>query len=440
MSLKELILEEEPELDISYVPTTSSEEVQLDPELPTEFVEQVEIDELCISATALESIGVHIACEGMDLSTARDLEKIAPGFIRQAGGSNVFTNRPSLEGLADAAKTVKNKFVEILRKLRDIIVKAYQQFVSWLKAKLSNPENVQIKQEVEEFLAARRTRDSISYISSLPEDAAEAADEVARFMNGDTKAFASQFTDQLQGLVKRVENVEKMMLDNPVQFRVARGAVTVGDLFRVEADAAINGVLNKAMKVANQAMAARNSEKFMEALNAVATTSAELDEFEKNTLINDHPSEHLDDDKAVPFDKLYDNVRTAVKDMARVDITSAANTLLATAGAIIDLSQSVKIEDVMEMIPEDVPAEHHNAYGQQIASLYRRIAKIGSDVLRLWRVRYNSVAAINKLMLAMIELVDGFEKAVVDSSSSLSVEQKTQLAKALAGKGLKIVY
>lgn len=445
MSLKLLCVEDEPELEIVHVARTDEvENLEIEPELPGEFLVEDDVNVLADAASALESIGYHIACEGMDLSTARELEKIVPGFIRKSGGNRAFTSQPSLEGLADAAKTVKDKFTEVIKRLRDFVVQMYQRFIAWIKSKTSDTEggkqNETFAEEINEFLAARRNRDAMEYISSLPDTAAEAAEEVARFMDGETGEFASRFTDQIERVMKRVAIVEKMMMDNPTQFRLARGAITVADLFKVEADAAINGILKKAMTVANNGMSARNAEQFAQAMQAIAEVSAELNEFEKGMVVNDAPSSEYGDDKAMPFVKVYDNVKQAVTDMERVDIHTAANAILATAGAIVDVSQSVKIEEILEMIPGDVDANKHSAYGQQIASLYRRIAKVGADVLRLWRMRFYSVAAINKVMLAMIEVVDAFENGVVDAGAGLQPEQKTQLAKALANKGLKIVF
>jgi chemotaxis regulatin CheY-phosphate phosphatase CheZ len=439
MTLRVILIEEEPEQDISYVPVNEVEDGP-DPEMPDEFLIQNDLDELDETTSALESISLHIACEGMDLSTARELDKIDPTFIRRNGGSTSFTSRPSLEGLVDAANTVKDKSLAIIKRLRDFVVKFYRNMVNWITSKFAQPESQDIKQEVEQFLAERRNRDAINYISSLPDDPDEAAAEVARFMDGETQAFTSNFVDQIQSLTKNIETVESMIHENPVRYRLAKGIITVEELFKEESDSAIRGVLKKAASAADQALKARTTEQFMQALQNVEAASEEINEFEKNTVISTEPSSEQGDDRGVPFNKLYDNIRTVSEAMKRVDTKHLLQELSGSVEEIIRLSESAHFDDILEMMPEELSGEQQHAYATKIASLYRGIAVLGKKVLLIWQTRVNSLATINSIGDKLLEFVDSFEKAVVASSGSLSDEQKAQLAKGLAGKGLKIVF
>lgn len=442
MGLKVLILEDEPDLEmqIQHIPLADSENVETDPELPDEFVVRDELAELDDVATALESLNLQLGCEGMNLSAARELEKLSPGFLVRVGGPRVFTSSPSLEGLADGVKGVKDNLIALIQRIRKFVADMYKRFRDWLLSKFANDNGEAIKAEVEEFLAERRNRDAIKYLSELPEDPQEAADEIARWMDGDTKSYASALVDQFQGLTAKVHALEKMMTDNPTHFRLARGDVTVKELFKEDADSTINTLLKKAVAVADSSMKARNSDQFNQALENIAAVAQELDEFDKGVVVNDKPSENFGDDKAVSFDKLYDNIQQVTQDMKRVDVKQAVMNTKYAIEQVIRNSEETKIEDILEMIPEDVPEDKRGSYAQTIAALYRRIAALGAAVLRLWKVRVDAITSINKAGEALLGLVDAFEKAVVSAGGSLTPEQKTQLAKALAGKGLKIVF
>lgn len=443
MSLKILVLEEEPEVEIQHIPLSvlvEGEEDALDPELPDGFLDQDELDDIQESATALESLTYRIGCEGMQLSYARELEAITPGFMRSVGGHRLFTDSPSLEGLSETASTVKNFLVTLFKKIRDFVVSMYKRFIAWITSRSEKEEAVEIKAEVEEFLASRRNRDAVVYISSLPDTPEESADEVARFMDGDTKEFATRFIDQLQSVARRIENVEKTIVENPTHFRLARGSITVEELFKEDADSAVNAILKKATMVADKAMKARSSDELLPILEEVGQVAEELKAFEKDMIVNDEASSQYGDDKATSFENLYDNVQTAVKALERVDVRAQADNMRATLAAIVTMGESTHNDEVMEMMPEDASDEQRNAYGQKIISLYRQIAKVGADVLRLWKIRYNAIATINQLLVAMIGIVDNFEKAVMNAGAMLTPEQKAQLAKALASKGLKIIF
>lgn len=442
MSLNILSIEEEPQMEISYVPLSQTEEVEPDPELPDDFAVQADIDVLQASATALESIGIRIACEGMDLSTARELEKHAPGFMRQNGGHNAFTSSPSLEGLADAVKTVKDKFVSIIKRLRAFISRLYKQFRDWLKLKLTKPDSYKYGETCEAWLAAHESGEAIKYMASLPEDPQEAADEIARFADGDTKAFALALANQMKSLIQRADVLEKAMTSNPTQYRIVRGDVSIKELFQRDADSSIRAILKKASAVADKAMKTRNSEEFMTVLTEINAVSEEMNEFEKGTIVNDTFSKEFGDDaKPVKIDKLYENIEKAIAEFVSVDVQQLVGYMNDSLEDIIRISDETKIEDILEMMPEDIPAEKQTQYAQLIASLYRRISKLGADVLRLWKVRFNAIESINTVTKALMGLVEGMEVAVTAATNSLSTEeQKQQIYKAFAHRGFTIDY
>ena len=435
MTLKVLMVEDEPEVEIIRVPIEQPP-VEAEPELPNSFLEQDDLDLLHDAANALELISHHIACEGMDVNTARALEKYDPSFIRRSGGLTSFTGTPSLEGLAEAVATVKEKLSVIIKRLRQFVSEMYKRFVAWLTAKFAKPENQDLKQEVEAFLAERRNRDAVQFISELSDDLEQAANDIAILMDGDTKAFASTFVDQIQGTLKRAAGIEKMLSDNPAHYYLATGELTVEQLYKQDGSSVI---LRKASDVADRAMKARNASEFMRVLQDVTQVSEELDAFESEMVVKDSASSQ-ERETNIPLAKLYENIRDVGEEMKRVDIKHMVEDMVGTVKNIVRISDETNIDDILEMVPSDVPVESQNAYAQKIALLYRKIAALGAKILKLWKIRADSIGSLNLVGDALIGLVDGFEKAIVNSGTSLTAEQKSQLAKTLAGKGLKIIF
>lgn len=437
MSLKVLVLEEEPEMEIQYVPLASSEENQPEPELPEEFLilpeDIVDLDDAVVS---LESIIHTIDNGGMDMRTARALDKISPGFIFRTGGNHVFTSRPSLEGLVEGAEAVKNTLGPMITRLRQFVAEMFKRFRDWITSKFSSGDNNELQQEVEEFLAQRRNHDAIRFISELPEDPEEAASEIAILMDGDTKTFATAFIDQIQSSAERVKAIEKMLAENHTQFYLVTGKMTVKELYAQDELAA---TLKTASAVAQRAMLARHANEFEKAMQGVEEMIERLKGIQENLIIQDKKDPDASESN-VSLLKMYENMQQVSKDMQSVDVQQLVSGMTAAVNEIIKTSEGTNTDDISEMIPDDVPQEKHRAYAQRIAALYKEISTLGSKTLRLWKIRADSVASINKVGTALLSLVDGFEKAVVGAGTSLTPEQKTQLAKALAGKGLKIVF
>ena len=430
------MVEEEPEQEIIRVPLSQPKEDVVEPELPYSFLQQDDLDVLQESANILEAMGRGIACEGMTIALARTLETYEPSFIRRSGGLGAFTSTPSLEGLQEAVTTVKEKLSAVLKRLRQFVSDMYKRFVAWLTARFAKPENQAFKQELEAFLAERRNRDAIKFISELPDDVEQAAHDIAILMDGETKAFESTFIDQIQGTLKRAANIEKMLGENPEHYYLATGVVTVEELYKQDGASII---LRKASATADRAMKATNAGEFMRVLEDVTHVTEALDAFESGMLVKDKESSQ-DNASDVPLIKLYENIQRVGEDMKRVNIQHLVEDMVHTVKNIIQISDETKVEDILEMIPQDVPIESQNAYAQKISLMYRKMAALGTKVLRLWKVRADSIASINLVGDALIGLVDGFEKAIVSSGTSLTDEQKTQLAKTLAGKGLKIIF
>lgn len=440
MSLKILTIEEEEPLEISNVPLSSEVDHadEADMELPGEFLVQDDLDLLQDSACALESIGSRIAIEGIDISTARELDKHVPGFIKRAGGSRVFTPRPSLEGLSDAATSVKETLVSIVRRVREFVASMYKKMLAWFQAKFSKAEVATVKQTVQEFLNERRNKDAMAYMTNLPEDAQEAADEVARWVDGDSKAFASALANQLPGIMKITESIEHAIDENPTHFRLVQGIVSVQELFKEDQQSAINTMLKKASQVADNSMKTRDSSQFMAAIEAIGAVTQELDEFEKGMVVNDQATDQ--EGQHMSMDKMYDNVVRASNDFMRVDVQSQVKSMTGAVESIIQISEGTALEEILEMIPEDVPEANRNGFAQKIAALYRKIAALGKDILKLWNMRAQAVQSINTIGDKLIALVDAFEKGVVQAGSALADEQKEQLVKAMAGKGFTIEF
>lgn len=411
-----------------------------DMELPGEFTQADDLALLEETAIALEGISTKLALEGMDVGSARELEKVSPGFLRASGGIGVYTSRPSLEGLADAATAVKDRLVAILAQIRKSVTELYKRFAEWLRGRAEKSENLDVTQEVKDFVASRQNLEAMKFIAGLPETPEDAAHEVATFAGGETATFAGNLADQFQSMGSQFEKIEKMMLDNPTQYRLAKGLVTVDELFSPEATKSLTGTLKMAAAAADNAMKSRDSNQFMEALSKIDEVNEQLDEFQKNVVLNTTPSEERGDDKGVSIDKLYENVSKAVNDFNRVSLADQTSDVVTTFLEMIKLGSETAIEEVVEMIPEDVPAQQRNSYAQKVVSLYRKIAAIGQDTMSLWRIRLGAVASINAVGKALVGLVDSFEKAVSNAGSSLEQEQKDKLVKGLAGKGLVIEF
>ena len=436
MSLKILMIEEEPELEISHVPLVNSHDPVSDPELPEELIIQTELADVDSAVASLESICLRIGCEGMDTATARELDKVAPGFLRRNGGLHAFTATPSLEGLVEAGQAVKKTVGALLVRMRKFISDMFKRFREWITAKFTRPEATDIAQEVTSFLAERRNHDAVAFISELPDDLEEAAHGIAILMDGETKEFASALVDQLQSTINRVHAIEKTLEDNHTQFYLVTGAMTVKEMYK---DDVLSETIKAASGVAQQALMSRNAAQFEKAMQEVVATTEQLKAMEADVIIQDKKGseEHNTD---ISLIKMYDNVTEAVKEMQSVDVKQLVDKMTACVEAIIKKSDETKMDDVEEMIPSDVPEEKRGAYANQIVNLYREISKLGSKTLRLWKIRGDSIASLNKVGTALIGLVDAFEKAVVGAGGTLTLEQKTQLAKALAGKGLKIEF
>lgn len=440
MTLKQLVVEDEPELEINHIPLTSEDDKDTDPEMPNDFLVQDDLDLLSDSAAALETIGCRLACEGIDLSTARELEKVIPDFMRGSGGHGRYTIKPSIEGLADGIKAVKDKFFEIIKKLREKVTSAYKRFLEWLMAKFSKADAKDVMDEVNDFLSQTREKNAIEYISNLPDEPEEAAAEIARFMDGDTKAFTADLTDKFQIAVKRANLLYDSMEKNPTQYRLATGLVTVSDIFSKEADSEIHKVIDDAYDAADAAMKASNQERFMEAILKIEEISKQIDAIKEETIAAANDIGGVDDDKPVSYIKLYEYAAAAANDMKKVSIQQQVKGVQSAIKRTIEISESTNLEEVLEMIPEDVPAETHHKFASKIVAFYRSIAKLGAVFLQIWNARVAAVTSINKVGEALIGLKEGIEKAVVSAGSSLTSEQKTQLTKALVGKGLKIIF
>jgi hypothetical protein len=440
MSLSILTIEEEPEVEISYVPLSETENVEADMEVAHAFSKQDDLDLLQDSATALESIGRRIACEGMDINTARELEEIVPGFMRRSGGHGVFTNRPSLEGLSDTVKTVKDKFVEIIQHLRKAVAAMFHRFCEWLKAKFASKESQDTKEDVKDFLNKTTEANGLEFMAKLPEDPAQTAEEIGRLMDGDTKPFVAALTDKLGVVNKRSGEIEEMISGNPTHYRLAIGLTTVEQLFKEDLDSKVNTLIGKAFIAGGDATMARNADAFHKAMSVIAEISEGIDEFNQETVGSGDSGDQGESDSEVKLDKLYANISKAADDMQKVDVQRKAKDMLASLARIVRLSEEINVEDILEMIPDDVPASERDAFGQKIATFYRKLAKLGSTTFQLWKARSDSIANINKVGTMLMELKDSFEKAVVSAGAVLTPEQKTQLSTTMVGKGMRIDF
>ncbi len=437
MSLKLLVLEDEPEMEISHVPLSDVADVDPDMEMPGEFLIQDDINLLADAATTLETIGCRVATEGMDIATARELEKLSPGFMRRSGGHNAFTSRPSLEGLADSVKAVKDKFFEIIQTLRRRVAQMFTTLKAWLMAKFTKAGAQDTTEEVNNFLNKTPERNAIEFIAKLPEDPVEAADEIARYMDGDTKTYAASLADSFKALTKRMNTLEESIKANPTHFRLALGQSTIEQIYQEDLDSNARQIIEKAYQAAEAAMNARNKHHFYDAIEDIDVVAKEIEAFKEATVSTGQTD---DDANTLSFDKLYDNVSKAAEEMKKFSTQDKVADANAAIDKIVKISNGAKLEEILEAIPEDVPAEDHHKFAQKIVALYRQVATLGSSLLVIWRARYNAVQSINQVAGALLGLKQAFEGAVTGAGGSLTPEQKEQLSKALTGKGLQISF
>ena len=441
MGLKQLILEEDPTIDVSTVSELLiGELIPSEPELPDQFEGQSDLADLEDSATALEALGYTLACEGMSLVTARELEKYSPNFIAKCGGTQSFTYNPSLEGLSDGLQVVKQRFMEMIAKVRKYVSDLFTRFKTWLVAKFTKPEATQVSEPVAQFVAKRQNREAMRFMADLPDEPEKAAYEIATYAKGEYKAFTDELVNQLAGLTKSMANIEEQLQQNPVHFRLATGVITVQELFKEESNSAISQILKKATATADAAMKTRDYEQFKAAIANIDTVSAELTQFEKAMVVDDSANPEQGEGNSVRLDKLFDNIHTAVEDMNRIDIKSQVESMSGALEDVVRVSTDTKIEEILEMIPSDVPAEQHSVLAQKIANLYRRIGKLGADLLKLWKQRSDQMTSLNSIGQALVGLVTSFEKAVVAAAGSLTPEQKTEVTKNLGAKGFSIEF
>lgn len=432
---------EEPSEDVGNTTELVIEELfPSDPELPTEYYVQTEVDELEEAGIALESIHETLMNQGMSLTTARALEQYVPNYVKSQGGTQSFTSKPSLEGLADGVAAVKKRLMQIIAAVRNYVANLYKRFKAWLLAKFAKPEVVDVKPEVKAFVARRQNEQAMTFMADLPEDLEKAAYEVATLAGGDMKAFSTELTNQLGGVAKAAASIEKQLVENPTYFRLATGVVSVKELFKENAEEAIVQLFNKAANTAHAAMKTRNYEEFKEAVSAIDIVTKELQEFEQGFVVNDTAQPEQGEGKPVRLDTLFKNISLATTELERVDIKALVAKITGGIEHVIDISDNTKLEEIVEMIPEDVPPDQQSVMAQKIASLYRRVSKLGADVLRLWKLRADSVTTLNSVGVSLIKLVDSFEKAIAACGSTLDDAQKDKLVRALAAKGFAVEF
>lgn len=441
MGLKQIVLLTEEEIPVKIVSELTMDLFDIeDPELPENYENQVEIGVLDEEGLALEAIYSDLAREGMCTATARRMEQYMPGYVRKRGGQASFTSYPSLEELQPGKQTITQRLMEIISKVRKYVADLYNQFKTWLVAKFSKPEAVEVKEEVATFVAKRQNKLAMTFMSDLPDDIAKAAYEISTYAGGDGKAFATELTNQLTGMKRGMESIEKQLQENATHFRLATGIMTVKELYKSGADDVINQMFTKAADTANAAMKTRNYGEFQQAIENIDAVTAELVEFEKGFTVNDNVNESQGEGKAVRLDSMFDNINVAAVDLERIDIKVLVTKMTTHIELIVDVSANTKLEEIIEMIPEDVPSDQHSVMAQKVASLYRRVAKLGADVLKLWKLRADSVTTLNRVGTLLIGLVSSFEKAIADCAATLTAEQKTKLTKSLGDRGFTIQF
>ncbi len=441
MTLKVLIVAEEPPMEVSYV-TREGEEQKVDDltdmELPGAFTIADDLVTLEESACALESIDSYIHLhQGINLDVARQLDAVAPGFMKRVGGSGVFTSRPSLEGLAEATQTVSTRFAETMSRVWKAVLEMFKRFQDYLKNRVQRMQKSALAQEVVSFLSDRRKRDALTYLAQLPEDPAAAASEITRFVKGDAGTFTSSLTDQLQSVERQVEQLQKKFEENSAQLRLARGTISVEELFTEEADRALLEHLKEAAEVARLASMKTSQGSSTDMLmDKLSNAVRQLEEFHKGIVINETGGTQPGDKGEVKLDKLYDNLRKASDDLMRFDITKKLQATIETVDFVVEAAETNTAGNFASELMRQKSGPEAVEYGKKVAALGARIGAVGRDILRIWRLRLNALETLNEVGKQIMGLVDSFTRAVESAADSLSEEQRTQLATGIGKKGI----
>lgn len=458
MSLKIFKVEDEPELEPVIVTEPEPEpqgrfftedEVRAfnDIELPESPEYDSDVLALTQSICALESFNDELS-NGMTATLAEKLDERFPNFIRDAGGNKVFTHTPSLEGLAEGIAVVTAKLKEIVKKIRIQIVAFYRKLKLWLLERMKTTTADDSNAAIDGFLNENRNKKAIEYLSKLSDSPEKIAKELVIYAGGDTAAFESALIDQLQPVLKRAEAIEKKIADVPTHYRVARGSVTISDLFSNAGDEGINSILSKAMTVAGLKSLVKNAvakatnndynDSFAAASRSLIIVTEELDEYEKAFVVNNEASANFGDDKEISFIELYVNLAKAADELKRVSVKQQMDNAIKSFDSVIEVMDDEANDDVFSQLPDSISEQERRSFAAKVAALYNRVGKLGSDIIRLWKVRLHALDSISTVSTSLIGLVESFVAAVDGAKASLDDTQKQKLTKHLVDHGFTI--
>lgn len=156
MSLKVLEIDDhELPIDVLDVEIPEINEME-EMELPDGFRGE-EIKDQVETIQNLTSISLNLALEGIDQSTARDLDNYIPGFYQKHGGGRTFTPYRSIEGLSPALEAIEDEKKSTIARFVEWLKARTAAVLDWLKNLVDKfKKREQDMSAINEFLAEQR--------------------------------------------------------------------------------------------------------------------------------------------------------------------------------------------------------------------------------------------------------------------------------------------
>lgn len=175
MSLKVLEIDDhELPIDVLDVEIPEINEME-EMELPDGFRGE-EIKDQVETIQNLTSISLNLALEGIDQSTARDLDNYIPGFYQKHGGGRTFTSYRSIEGLSPALEAVEDEKKSTIARFVEWLKARLESAIDWIKGLVAKyQERNNSMKSINDFLANNRKEqiyDLLNFGTKTPEEAA----------------------------------------------------------------------------------------------------------------------------------------------------------------------------------------------------------------------------------------------------------------------------
>lgn len=450
MGMRVLELPDDDEIvDISRVDEDFSED---EPEMPVLFSQEDSVDLLVQGAMALEQIHARIVIDGIDRDTAKQVyahvEHMQSGhaalesasFYRRVGGNDLFSDRPSIDGLSVAVESIKETLSATFKRVIERVKAVYRAFIDWIKSKFSSkdPEAFKPSEKAKATASNPRLRDIAEFLDNLGDDPQQAAEEVARMAGNAPESFRSGLVGEFEALGARLQKFFEKLSENRSFARIAAGEVSVRELLKEEADALLGSAIDEASKAAQGVLLSRNAQQLAAAVERVEEATKKLEEFANATFDTAGDAYEGASSEGVRFSKIVNNLKDAVHSLDSSNMAKTISELTDRLDGIMRSAEETSKSEIEEMIPEDAdPALRAKAVSSVIA-LYGKLAGMGQSIARMWALRVTSLRSINKVLETIDESVQSLSRGISRLARQLEKEQQDALIKALAAHGFVI--